>query len=318
MVTLGYTLSGEEHKPNDLVRYAQKAESLGFEFVSISDHFHPWVDKQGESVFVWGVIGGVAHATDRISLGTGVTCPTVRIHPAIIAQAAATAASMMPGRFYLGVGTGENLNEHILGDHWPAYDQRAEMLEEAVDVIRMLWEGESVTYYGNYYTVENARIYTLPDKLPPIMVAAAGEKSAELASRIGDGLVMVSADADIVEQFRSGSPTQRPVYGQITVCCHEDAEEARKIAHEWWPNAGIQGEISQMLPTPAHFEQVAKLVREEDVAESVVCGNDVDAHRAKIQEYIDAGIDHVYIHQVGPDQDVFFDFYEKHILPHYN
>ena len=185
MVTLGYTLSGEEHKPNDLVRHAQKAESLGFEFVSISDHFHPWVDKQGESVFVWGVIGGVAHATDRISLGTGVTCPTVRIHPAIIAQAAATAASMMPGRFYLGVGTGENLNEHILGDHWPAYDQRAEMLEEAVDVIRMLWEGESVTYYGNYYTVENARIYTLPDKLPPIMVAAAGEKSAELAfSRI--------------------------------------------------------------------------------------------------------------------------------------
>ena len=175
---IGYALSSEEHAPNDLVRHARLAEQAGFTFALISDHFHPWVDAQGQSPFVWSVIGAIAHATERLELGTGVTCPTTRIHPAIIAQAAATAAAMMPGRFFLGVGTGENLNEHVLGDRWPAHELRLDMLEEAVQVIRLLWQGGSQSHYGKHYTVENARLYTLPEQLPRIIVAASGPSAA--------------------------------------------------------------------------------------------------------------------------------------------
>src|ERR671919_1218874 len=189
---IGYWLSSEEHTPNDLVRHARQAEEIGFTFAQISDHFHPWIDSQGHSPFIWSVLGGIAQGTERLQLQTAVTCPTMRIHPAIIAQAAATVAAMMPGRFLLGVGTGENLNEHILGDRWPPAAMRLEMLEEAVKLIRLLWEGEDVTHRGRHYTVENARIYTLPEDPPPILVAAAGEKATELAGRIGDGLIGTS------------------------------------------------------------------------------------------------------------------------------
>src|SRR3954465_13378228 len=161
MAELGYALSSEEHRPNDLVRAAQRAEEVGFTFALISDHFHPWVDAQGQSPFVWSVLGGIAHATQRLRVGTGVPCPLVRVHPAIIAQATATVAAMMPGRFFLGVGSGENLNEHILGDRWPLPDERLEMLEEAVEVIRLLWQGGEQTHRGRHYTVDHARVYTL-------------------------------------------------------------------------------------------------------------------------------------------------------------
>src|SRR5919108_495182 len=173
MVELGYALSSEEHAPNDLVRYAQRAEEVGFAFALISDHFHPWLDQQGESPFVWGVIGAIAEATERLVLGTGVTCPTMRMHPALVAQAAATSAALMPERFFLGVGTGENLNEHILGERWPNADERLEMLEEAIELIRELWQGELVSWRGRYFTVDRARVYTLPEEPPPIAVAAA-------------------------------------------------------------------------------------------------------------------------------------------------
>ena len=201
MPELGYALSSEEHLPNDLVRYARQAEETGFSFALISDHYHPWTDRQGHSPFVWSVIGGIAQATERIRLGTGVTCPMIRIHPAIIAQAAATSAAMMPGRFFLGVGTGENLNEHILGAKWPAPDERLEMLEEAVEVIRLLWQGGYQTHRGKHYTVEQARIYTLPDPLPEIAVAAAQPNAAELAGRIGDALVGVAPDEEVIQNF---------------------------------------------------------------------------------------------------------------------
>ena len=189
MTEIGYALSSEEHTPGDLVKNARRAEEAGFTFALISDHFHPWIDHQGHSPFVWGVIGGISQATQKLRLGTGVTCPTVRIHPAILSQAAATAAAMMPGRFFFGVGSGENLNEHILGDHWPPADIRLDMLEEAIEIIRRLWQGDQVSYWGNYYVVENARIYTLPEELPPIMVAAVGANAIELAGRLGDGLI---------------------------------------------------------------------------------------------------------------------------------
>jgi coenzyme F420-dependent glucose-6-phosphate dehydrogenase len=315
MIKIGYALSSEEHGPQDLVRYARLAEETGFEFALISDHFHPWVDKQGHSPFVWSVIGGIAQVTRKLQLGTGVTCPTIRTHPAIIAQAAATSAAMMPGRFFLGVGTGENLNEHIFGDRWPPHQIRLEMLEEAVEIIRLLWEGGTQSYWGNYYTLENARIYTLPEEPPPIMVAAAGSKSAEAAGRIGDGFITTSPDEEVIEEFKKGGGEGKPIYGQIAVCWGKDLKEARRTAHEWWPTAAIKGELTQELPTPAHFEQAARMVTEDDVAKVVLCGPDPAPHLEKIRKYAKAGFDHVYIHQIGPDQEGFFRFYEKEVIP---
>jgi G6PDH family F420-dependent oxidoreductase len=315
MVEIGYAISSEEHLPNDIVRHAQLAEQAGFSYALISDHFHPWVDAQGHSPFVWSVIGGIAQATSTLRLGTGVTCPTIRIHPAIIAQAAATSAAMMPGRFFLGVGSGENLNEHILGDRWPETDVRLEMLEEAVEVIRLLWQGGVRSHHGTHYTVENARIYTLPEQLPEIMVAAAGPKAAELAGRIGDGLITTSPDKTVTQAFDGAGGSGKPHYGQMTDCWAADEASAKKTAFEIWPNAANPGELSQELPQPAHFEQVAQLVTEDKVAETVVCGPDPRKYVEQIKAYTDAGIEHVYIHQVGPDQEGFIDFFQREVRP---
>src|ERR671929_1253576 len=213
MVELGYALSSEEHPPNDLVRYAQRAEEAGFTFALISDHYHPWLDQQGQSPFVWSVIGAIAHATQRLRLGTGVTCPTMRIHPAIVAQAAATVAAMMPGRFFLGVGSGENLNEHVTGARWPLPWERLEMLEEAVNVIRQLWTGEEITHPGEHYTVQGARLYTVPEQQAEIYVAAAKPQAARLAGRIGDGLISTSPDEEVVEEFDQAGGSGRPKLG---------------------------------------------------------------------------------------------------------
>lgn len=315
MVNFGYAISSEEHAPRDLVRHAQMAEETGFTFALVSDHFHPWVDAQGHSPFVWSVLGGIAMNTKRLQVGTGVTCPIIRIHPAIIAQAAATVAAMMPGRFFLGLGTGENLNEHILGDHWPPFDLRSEMFEEAIHVIRLLWEGGNKTFYGAFYTVENARLYTLPEAPIPIMIAASGKQAANIAGRLGDGLISTAPDEEIVQLFEQAKDTNRPKYGQVTVCYGEDEAAARKLAHKLWPNAGLPGELSQELPTPAHFEQASQLVTEDKIAEFIVCGNDPQRHLEQIHKYIDAGFDHIYIHQIGPDQEGFFNFYGEQILP---
>lgn len=315
MAEIGYAISSEEHKPLKLVHNARRAEEVGFTFALISDHYHPWVNKQGESPFVWSTLGAIAQATHSLRIGTGVTCPIMRVHPAILAQAAATVASLMPGRFFFGVGTGENLNEHILGEKWPAFDIRAKMLEEAVEVIRLLWQGGSQSHYGEYYTVENARVYSLPDQLPPIMVAASGEKAAALSGRIGDGLITTAPDKDVVQSFSQASKNELPMYGQVSVCWAEDEKTAIQTALEWWPNAGLSGELSQELPTPAHFEQATKPVREEDITKNVVCGNDPQKHLDAIQEYIDLGFEHIYVHQIGPDQEGFFEFYQQKILP---
>jgi len=313
---IGYALSSEEHTPNDLVRHARLAEQAGFTFGLISDHFHPWVDAQGHSPFVWSVLGAIAHATERFEIGTGVTCPTIRIHPAVIAQAAATVAAMMPGRFFLGVGTGENLNEHILGDRWPPHDLRLEMLEEAVQVIRQLWQGGSQSHHGKHYTVENARIYTLPEELPKIIVAASGPGAAEAAGRFGDGLCSTAPKAEITKAFKAAGGNG-PRYGQMTVCWAASEAEAKRTALKIWPNAALGGELSQELPTPAHFEQATSKSTEEQVAEQVVCGPDPQRHIELIKKYVDAGFDHVYVHQVGPDQDGFINFYQREILPQF-
>ncbi len=311
---LGYFLSSEEHLPNDMVRSAKAAEDAGFTFAMISDHYHPWLDDQGQSPFVWSVIGGIATATERLSLTTGVTCPTMRIHPAIIAQAAATAGAMMPGRFSLGVGSGENLNEHILGDAWPSAAVRLEMLEEAVEVIRKLWEGGYTSHRGVHYLVENARIYTLPEQLPPILVAAAGPEASRLAASIGDGFVGVSPDPGGVKTFLESGGTG-PRYGKVTVCWGDDERDAVRTAHRTWRNSAVPGQASQELPLPMHFEQVSELVTEDMIAESIVCGPDVDRHLEAIRSFADAGYDHVAVHQVGPDQDGAIRFYRERVMP---
>jgi coenzyme F420-dependent glucose-6-phosphate dehydrogenase len=311
---IGYAISSEEHTAAKLIENASAAEKAGFTFALISDHFHPWIDRQGESPFVWTVLGGIAGATEKLEVGTGVTCPTIRTHPAIIAQAAATTATLMPGRFFLGVGSGENLNEHILGDAWPEFDVRAEMLEEAVDVIRKLWTGEITSHRGRHYTVQNARIYSLPDPLPPIYMAAGGKKAARQAGRLGDGFIGTGPDAEILKEFKAAGGTG-PRYGQVTLCWADNERDALRTAHEWWPNAAIRGEASQELPNPAHFEQLSEMVTEDQVAEAVTCGPDPELHLAKIRKYIDAGYDHVYLHQVGPDQAGFLRFAERELLP---
>src|SRR3954464_11934786 len=206
---IGYFLSCEEYTPRELLAQARLAERHGFHGLWISDHYHPWIEAQGESPFVWSVIGALAEATERLPVTTGVTCPTVRIHPAIIAQAAATSAVMLEGRFALGVGSGEALNEHIFGDAWPEVDVRLEMLEEAIEVIRKLWTGELVSHRGKHYTVSNARIYSLPDRLPEILVSGFGEKSIDLACRVGDGYVSVRPDKDAVDAFKKASGGKR-------------------------------------------------------------------------------------------------------------
>jgi G6PDH family F420-dependent oxidoreductase len=316
---LGYALSSEEHRPNDLVRHARRAEEVGFTFALISDHFHPWVSAQGHSPFVWSVIGAIAQATETLRLGTGVTCPTIRIHPAIIAQAAATAAAMMPGRFFLGVGSGENLNEHVLGDRWPPFDIRAAMLEEAVDVIRQLWTGETVSFWGDFYTVEDAKLFTVPETVPSLMVAASGSTMAKIAGRIGDGLINTAPKATIVETFHKAgaSDEKRPCYGQMTVCWAKSVAEAQQTVYQQWPNSGLKGELSQELRTVKHFEQAAKMLTPEQAAEEIVCGPDAQAHIEMIEQYTEAGYEHVYIHQIGPDQEGFFNFYAREVLPHF-
>lgn len=314
---IGYALSSEEHTPNDLVRNARMAEDAGFTFALISDHYHPWVDRQGHSPFVWAVIGGIAQATQRLRLGTGVTCPILRIHPAVIAQAAATAAVMMPGRFFLGVGTGENLNEHILGDKWPPLDMRREMLRESIAVMRLLWQGNRQSFDGDYFVVENARIYTLPDVPPEIYVAGNGPRAAELAGEAADGFIGLAPDGELIAAYEASGGSGRPRYGQMTVCWAEDIAAARRTAHEIWPNGGLKGELSQELPLPEHFEQAAAMVTEDDVAQEILCGPDPEPHLARIREFADAGYDHVYVHQVGPDQGGFVSFYEREILPHF-
>lgn len=314
-IRLGYTLSSEEHAAADLVRYAAAAEKTGFSFAFISDHYHPWVDRQGQSPFVWSTLGAIAQATSTLSVGTGVTCPIIRTHPTIIAQAAATVASLMEGRFMLGLGTGENLNEHITGEGWPPIEIRQEMLAEAIEIIRLLWSGGFHSYYGEYFIVDRARVYSRPKKLPPILVAASGTGSAALAGELADGLVGTLPNKDIIDVFNETGGKKKPKYGQITVCYAKTESEAVRTAHEWWPNGALKGQLEQELRIPAYFEDAAATVRPDDVAAAIVCGPDPKKHLTAIKEYAAAGYDHIYIHQVGPDQAGFFKFYEKEILP---
>ncbi|KUG20041.1 MAG: TIGR03557 family F420-dependent LLM class oxidoreductase [Methanomicrobiaceae archaeon] len=316
MVEIGYKLCSEEHGPLDLVCCARQIEDAGFDYSMVSDHFHPWIGRQGESPCVWCTLGGISQVTSRLQIATGVTCPTMRTRPAIIAHAAATAAAMLPGRFSLGVGSGEYLNEHISGDHWPPAPVRMQMLEEAVEIIRRLWTGEEIDHEGVHYTVENARLYTLPETLPPILVAAEGEIGAEAAGRIGDGLVNAGSNEDqAIRTFRDAEDEGTPAYLEISVCYAETEKEAERIAFAQWPIAANTGELNRILSTPAHYEQLAMMVSQKDVAEKVVCGRDPERYIDEIHASASAGYDHITILNIGPYQHEFIEFCRDSILP---
>jgi G6PDH family F420-dependent oxidoreductase len=313
MTELGYFLSCEEHDGRTIVAQAQAVEAAGFRKVSISDHFHPWLDDQGHSPFVWSVIGGIA-ATTSLEVTTAVTAPIMRIHPVILAQATATCAQMLEGRFRFGVGTGERLNEHVLGQHWPPAVIRREMLVEAVDIIRELWAGELITRQGQYYDVENARIYTRPEGPIPVLVSAFGPEAAAMAAEIGDGFVSTSPDAKGLQRYRGGGGTG-PALATIKVCWGPDEAACKERAHRLWRSSGVPGESSQELSVPSHFDQASQIVTPDQMAEKIVCGPDVDRYVERVRQYLDAGFDEIHLSQVGEDVEGFLGFFRTDVEP---
>ena len=313
MTEFGFFLSSEEHGPRDLIEQAQLAQEHGFGKAWISDHFHPWLDSQGQSPFVWTTIGGIG-ATTSLEVTTAVTCPTIRTHPAVIAHAAATCAVLLNGRFRLGVGSGENLNEHVLGDHWPPAEIRLEMLAEAVDIMKELWKGDVVTRRGIHYKVENARIFTRPDEPIPVPVSAFGPKATEIAAQIGDGFMTTSPDEENLRLYRELGGTG-PSQAGVKLAWAPDEASARKTAHELWRSSGVPGQLSQDLPMPSHFEQASELVTEDMVAEKIPCGPDPERHVATIKKYVEAGFDEIFIGQIGEISPAFFEFFRTEVEP---
>ncbi len=287
MTSLGYFLSCEAFTPDELVRQAVRAEAAGFERLWISDHFHPWNDKQGQSPFVWSVIGALSQACS-LPVTTAVTCPIMRTRPAVIAQAAATSAVQPDGNFVLGLGTGEALNEHITGEHWPPAGTRLEMLEESIEVMRELLTGKQVSHTGRFYTVENARIYALPKDTVPMYISAFGPRAARFAGRLGDGFQTMMPSSERISEFREAGGAGKPCQAGFKVCHAASTADGVRTAHDLWANEYLPGELGQILPTPTHFEQASTMVPESAVEEAVPC---------------------------GPDQDGFFDFWESKVAP---
>lgn len=315
MTKYGLTLSSEEHSPAHLVEIAVAAERADFDFVSISDHFHPWIDEQGHSPFVWSVLGAIANATHEIGVGVGVSCPIMRIQPTISAHAVATTSLLLGDRLTWGVGTGEALNEHIHGDRWPPADVRLEMLEEAIHIIRRLWEGQSVTHRGHYYTVEDARIFDVPDPAPPILISAFGPRSAELAARAGDGLWTTGMKTDIIDTYRD-SGGDGPVWSQLSLCWDPDQDTALDRAHRVWPNTALPGQLAQDLRTVEHMEQATQLVTPEVIQRSALpLGPDPGPVLDAIAAAEAAGVDHIYLHQIGDPLNGFIGFWERVLRP---
>lgn len=312
MVSFGYFLASEEYGPDELVRQAKLAEQAGFERLWISDHYHPWNSEQGNSPFVWSVIGALSQATD-LPVTTAVTCPIMRIHPAVIAQAAATASVQTHGTFRLGVGTGEALNEHVLGDRWPPIGVRLEMLEEAVAIIRALHTGEQTTHRGKYYTVEEAQLYTTPDQPVPVYVSGFGPQATRVAARLGDGYCTVTPNKELIDLFRAEGGGDKPVQAGMKVCYGPDAEAAAKTAHRLWGNQLVPGQLGQILPNPSDFEQATTQVTVDAVAGAMACGPDKQRYFDTVRSYLDAGVDELYIQQIGPDQEQFFEFWTEQL-----
>jgi coenzyme F420-dependent glucose-6-phosphate dehydrogenase len=314
-VSAGYWLSSEEHGPRALVEHAVMAEAAGFEHAMISDHFHPWLPAQGHAPFVWGVLGAIAHATRSLQVATGVTAPIVRMHPAVVAHAAGTAAVLLEGRFALGLGTGERLNEHVTGARWPRPATRRQMLREAVDIIRRLLDGGTVNVDGEWYTVEHAELFTRPVVPPPIWLAVSGPRNAKLAGEVADGMLGLAPDPSLVEAFEAAGGRGKPRLAQLHVCWASSEEDARKTALSWWPNSALPSSLLTDLARPADFADAAALVTEDAVADAVLCGPDPERIAVTLARFDAAGYTRVYVHQVGPDQAGFLEFWSRSVMP---
>ncbi|GAA2422280.1 LLM class F420-dependent oxidoreductase [Streptomyces mauvecolor] len=316
MVQIGYTMMTEQTGPRELVADLVAAERAGFDFSVTSDHFSPWLESQGHAPYAWSVLGAAAQATTRIPLMTYVTCPTLRYHPTVVAQKAATMQILSEGRFRLGLGSGENLNEHVVGAGWPAPEVRLDMLEEAVEIIRALFEGGNVNRQSAHFGVANARLWDLPDELPPIGVAVSGERSCALAGRAADLVIATEAEPELLDSFDRHGGTGKPRVGQLPVCYDPDREAAVARAHDqfrWfaggWP-------VNSELPGPSGFEAATRFVTGEDVARSIPCGDDVDAFVDAVRPYAEAGFTEIALVQIGgPQQLPFIDWAEKELLP---
>lgn len=312
MATYGYTLMSEEHDPRELVDIARTAEGLGFDFLVASDHYHPWVPEQQHSPYAWTVLGAVAAVTERVELATLVTCPILRYHPVVVAQKAATMAVLSEGRFTLGVGAGERLNEHVVGRGWPPADVRHEMLGEAVHIMKLLWQGGYQSWRGEHFTVEDARVFDLPDTPVPVAVAGSGPASVQLAVEHGDALVATEPDADLVGRYAGAGGTGE-TWGQIPVCWNADAEKGLELAHQQFRWSALGWKVQAELPNPVNFDAAARTVRPEDLAGSIPTGPDLEPYVEAARAWTDAGFTRIAFLQVGPDQDGFFSFWDREL-----
>lgn len=314
MVKLGYKLMTEEHGPADLVRNAQRAERAGFDFAAISDHFFPWLAEQGHAPFAWSVLGAVAQATQHLGLMTAVTCPIMRYHPAVIAQAAATMGLLAENRFTLGLGAGERLNEHVVGEGWPGVAERHERLAEALDIIQGLLTGELTTWRGQYFRLDHARLFDRPKRKPPVIMAAGGPQAARLAAEKADGLIVTEPEQDLVRAFTKAGG-KGPRYAEVALCCAADEDKARKTAHRYfrWSLSGWP--VLAELPHDEAFAAASEHVSVEAVGEAVSCGPSADRHLEAIDEYVRLGCDHIILTQIGPEQEFFLDLFERELAP---
>ncbi|MEV6984321.1 TIGR03557 family F420-dependent LLM class oxidoreductase [Sphaerisporangium sp. NPDC051017] len=316
MAEIGYTLMCEQTPTRRLVDDAVSAERAGFDYEAMSDHYFPWLEEMGHSSYAWSVLGAVAHATERIPLMTYVTCPIMRYHPAVVAQKAATMGALSDGRFTLGLGAGENLNEHVVGRGWPPVNIRHEMFGEAVEIIQALFSGDYISYRGDHYTVDSAKLYDLPDEPVPVGIAASGPQSADLAAEYGDALIAVHPDAHLVDRFHATGGEGKPVYGQVAVSYDTDVEAAKERAHRLWRWFAADWKVLSELPAPVNFASYAKFVRPDDVASQVPCGDDPDKVVEAVKKFIDAGFTHVALVQIGAEhQQEFLTWAEKELLP---
>ncbi|MEU5513682.1 LLM class F420-dependent oxidoreductase [Streptomyces griseoaurantiacus] len=316
MVKIGYTMMTEQAGPRALVDHVAQAEGVGFDFSVTSDHYFPWLREQGHSPYAWAVLGAAAQATSRIPLMTYVTCPTFRYHPAVVAQKAATLQLLSEGRFRLGLGAGENLNEHVVGSGWPAADVRHERLEEAVGIIRDLFGGKHVTRHGTHFDVESAKLWDLPDEPPPIGIAVSGEQSCRLAGHLADLVIATEPKSELIEAFERHGGTGKPRVGQLPVCYDTDRGAAVKRAHEQFRWFGSGWKVNAELPHPDSFSAATQFVTEEDVAASIPCGDDPEAFVEAVRPYAEAGFTEIALVQIGGDsQPAYLDWSAKTLLP---
>jgi G6PDH family F420-dependent oxidoreductase len=311
VLQLGYKLMTETTDPRELVRNARLAEAAGFDFVSISDHYHPWLESHGHSAFAWSVLGAVATATTEIGISTGLTCPIIRYHPAIVAQAAATIAVMSEGRFTLAIGAGERLNEHVVGNGWPAVHERHAMLAEAATVIRLLWGGETCSHKGTYFHLDSARVYDLPDKPIPLVVGVSGEQSTQLAAEAGAGIMAVEPKRELVKQWQKAGG-KGPRYGELALGYAATDDEGLELVHKYSRFGALSWSVLSELPNVTAFEDATQFVKPEDLRD-VPHGPDVEPFVEAVRKFVDAGFDHVVLLSVGPDQESFIRFFEAEL-----